>query len=138
MFINSLLYWSIEAAPLMVDITILMSLTLRKISGSLAMIIMFDGYVALKLAWIDVWRTQRKIFLFLLKDNEGFYAFQIPESHIFDTYGGKSHWPPGQHRGDEDRDGHAYMLIYRRVDPTLNALPMTMEELPVHIKVGTL
>jgi len=55
---------------------------------------------------------------------------QISESQIFETYGGRSGI-----KIDEDRDGHAYMLMYRRIDPLMSSLPMTIEEMPTHIRV---
>ena len=50
---------------------------------------------------------------------------QIHADEILETYGGEN----------GTQSGLAYMLIYRRIDPALNSLPLTLDELPQDIVV---
>lgn len=59
--------------------------------------------------------------------------FQITQDDIQKTYGGGS--IRAYYSGAYSSSTNAYMLMYRQIDPTRNALPMQAQDFPRHIQV---
>lgn len=60
--------------------------------------------------------------------------FQITYDDIRKTYGGGP--VRGYYSGAYSSSTNAYMLMYRQIDKQRNCDAMTVDEFPVHIKVG--
>lgn len=66
-----------------------------------------------------------KLFSFIIRVL--FDLLQICEKDISETFGDSDEF--------NDDTGIAYMLIYRKIDPSVNSLPLTLDELPQRIVV---